>query len=212
MRACRSRPWRTQFRRPDRRFKPGDAGWPESALQRRLHRRHRPPTSGQKTVKADDREFTASGDANDLDGIRQFAVATCATSKTWTSRPSRCASTITTWRAACCSSGRVAGAVQRLIDSGQDLRGRRRAVAAQHRLRRRQGPRHAQVQDGTFTYFVPDVAYHLHKHERGFTRPSTSRAPTTTAPSPACVLACRLPTWASPGLPRLRAAGTPWCA
>ena len=29
----------------------------------------------RKTVKADDREFTASGDADDLDGIRQFAVA-----------------------------------------------------------------------------------------------------------------------------------------
>ena len=29
----------------------------------------------RKTVKADDREFTASGDAADLDGIRQFAVA-----------------------------------------------------------------------------------------------------------------------------------------
>jgi arginyl-tRNA synthetase len=28
-----------------------------------------------KTVHADDREFTASGDVNDLDGIRQFAVA-----------------------------------------------------------------------------------------------------------------------------------------
>jgi arginyl-tRNA synthetase len=26
-------------------------------------------------VHADDREFTASGDVNDLDGIRQFAVA-----------------------------------------------------------------------------------------------------------------------------------------
>jgi arginyl-tRNA synthetase len=29
----------------------------------------------KKTVHADDREFTASGDPDDLDGIRQFAVA-----------------------------------------------------------------------------------------------------------------------------------------
>ena len=35
-----------------------------------------PPTSlARKTVNADDREFTASGDPDDLDGIRQFAVA-----------------------------------------------------------------------------------------------------------------------------------------
>ncbi|MCV4600813.1 hypothetical protein OFC63_32825, partial [Escherichia coli] len=31
--------------------------------------------AAKKTVKADDREFTASGDPDDLDGIRQFAVA-----------------------------------------------------------------------------------------------------------------------------------------
>jgi arginyl-tRNA synthetase len=45
--------------------------------------------------------------------------------------------------------------------------------------------------DGGYTYFVPDVAYHISKWERGFTRSSTSRAPTTTAPSPACAPACR---------------------
>ena len=42
-----------------------------------------------------------------------------------------------------------------------------------------------------YTYFVPDVAYHINKFERGYTVPSTSRAPTTTAPSPACAPACR---------------------
>ena len=49
-------------------------------------------------------------------------------------------------------------------------------MAAQHRLRRRQGPRDAQVRaaarrfgrTGGYTYFVPDVAYHIHKFERGF--------------------------------------------
>ena len=38
------------------------------------------------------------------------------------------------------------------------------------RLRRRQGPRDAQVATATYTYFVPDVAYHVTKWERGFTR------------------------------------------
>ena len=48
-------------------------------------------------------------------------------------------------------------------------------MAAHHRLRRRQGPRDAQVgaagaTDGrsAYTYFVPDVAYHVDKFERGF--------------------------------------------
>ena len=46
--------------------------------------------------------------------------------------------------------------------------------------------------DGGYTYFVPDVAYHITKWERGFAqRRSTCRAPTTTARSPACARACR---------------------
>jgi arginyl-tRNA synthetase len=45
--------------------------------------------------------------------------------------------------------------------------------------------------DGTYTYFVPDVAYHIQKFSAASTRPSTSRAATTTAPSRACAPACR---------------------
>jgi arginyl-tRNA synthetase len=42
-------------------------------------------------------------------------------------------------------------------------------VAEVDRLRRRQGPRDAQVRRH-YTYFVPDVAYHITKWERGFTK------------------------------------------
>jgi arginyl-tRNA synthetase len=45
--------------------------------------------------------------------------------------------------------------------------------------------------DGTYTYFVPDVAYHVTKWSAASRRSSTSRAPTTTAPSRACAPACR---------------------
>ena len=46
--------------------------------------------------------------------------------------------------------------------------------------------------DGTYTYFVPDVAYHVDKWERGFTQ-GDQRAghATTTARSRACAPACR---------------------
>jgi hypothetical protein len=42
-------------------------------------------------------------------------------------------------------------------------------VAAHHGLRRRQGPGHAQA-GRRYTYFLPDVAYHLNKWRRGFER------------------------------------------
>ena len=41
-------------------------------------------------------------------------------------------------------------------------------------------------QDGSYTHFVPDVAYHITKWERGFSKVINIRAPITTAPSRAC--------------------------
>ena len=56
-------------------LKPGDAAWPESAYNGDYIQDIAEAFLRRETVKADDRAFTASGDANDLDGIRQFAVA-----------------------------------------------------------------------------------------------------------------------------------------
>src|SRR4051812_43461930 len=56
-------------------LKPGDAGWPESAYNGDYIADIARDFLARKTVKADDREFTASGDIDDLEGIRQFAVA-----------------------------------------------------------------------------------------------------------------------------------------
>lgn len=55
--------------------KPGDAGWPEAAYNGDYIQDIANDFLAKKTVKADDREFTASGDPDDLDGIREFAVA-----------------------------------------------------------------------------------------------------------------------------------------
>ena len=56
-------------------LKPGDPGWPEAAYNGEYIADIAADFAAKKTVKADDREFTASGDPDDLDGIRQFAVA-----------------------------------------------------------------------------------------------------------------------------------------
>ena len=56
-------------------LKPGDAAWPESAYNGDYIADIAEAFKAKATVKADDREFTASGDPDDLDGIRQFAVA-----------------------------------------------------------------------------------------------------------------------------------------
>src|SRR5262245_40328841 len=56
-------------------LKPGDAGWPESAYNGEYIADIATDFLARKTVRADDREVTASGNADDLDGITRFAVA-----------------------------------------------------------------------------------------------------------------------------------------
>ncbi|HOF32079.1 MAG TPA: arginine--tRNA ligase, partial [Burkholderiaceae bacterium] len=56
-------------------FKPGDAEWPEAAYNGEYIQDIANDFIAGKTVTSDDRAFTASGDIDDLDSIRQFAVA-----------------------------------------------------------------------------------------------------------------------------------------
>src|SRR5690554_2017440 len=53
-------------------FKPGDAEWPEAAYNGDYIQDIANDFLAKKTVHSDDREFTASGDVDDLDNIRQF--------------------------------------------------------------------------------------------------------------------------------------------
>ena len=54
---------------------PGDAAWPELAYNGDYIADIAADFIAKKTVKSDDREFTATGNIDDLDSIRQFAVA-----------------------------------------------------------------------------------------------------------------------------------------
>jgi arginyl-tRNA synthetase len=60
-------------------FKPGDAEWPSGENANAYNGEYIADIAqdfmAKKTVSADDREFTASGDITALDDIRQFAVA-----------------------------------------------------------------------------------------------------------------------------------------
>nr|MCU0966563.1 arginine--tRNA ligase [Burkholderiaceae bacterium] len=56
-------------------LKPGDEGWPEAAYNGDYIADIAEAYRARATVEADDRAFTASGDIDDADDIRQFAVA-----------------------------------------------------------------------------------------------------------------------------------------
>lgn len=156
-------------------FKPGDDCWPTDP--------ENPASKGfyngeyiadiasdflaKKTVKADDREFTASGDVNDLDSIRQFAVAYLRHEQDLDLQAFGVRFDHYFLESSLYADGRVADAVRRLIDSGKTFEDGG-ALWLRTTDYGDDKDRVMKKSDGTYTYFVPDVAYHVNKFERGF--------------------------------------------
>jgi arginyl-tRNA synthetase len=158
-------------------FKPGDDCWPTDP--------DNPESKGfyngdyiadiaadflaKKTVQADDRSFTASGDVDDSDGIRQFAVAYLRHEQDLDLKAFEVKFDNYFLESSLYTSGRVDKTVQQLIASGKtyDQDG---ALWLKSTDYGDDKDRVMRKSDGTYTYFLPDVAYHLAKWERGYTR------------------------------------------
>jgi arginyl-tRNA synthetase len=150
-------------------FKPGEPGWPESAYNGEYIADIAADFAAKKTVRADDREFTASGDVEDVDGIRQFAVAYLRHEQDLDLQAFGVRFDHYFLESSLYSSGRVEDTVQRLVAAGKTYE-EGGALWLRTTDYGDDKDRVMRKQDGTFTYFVPDVAYHLNKWERGFTQ------------------------------------------
>jgi arginyl-tRNA synthetase len=148
-------------------LKPGDDGWPESAYNGDYIADIAADFLARKTVRADDREFTASGDADDLDGIRQFAVAYLRHEQDLDLQAFGVRFDHYYLESSLYSSGRVDEAVQRLVGAGKTFEDGG-ALWLRTTDDGDDKDRVMRKSDGTYTYFVPDVAYHVHKWQRGF--------------------------------------------
>ncbi len=122
-----------------------------------------------KTVKADDREFTASGDVDDLDSIRQFAVAYLRHEQDLDLKAFEVKFDHYYLESSLYTSGRVESAVAKLVAAGKTYE-QDGALWLKSTDYGDDKDRVMKKGDGTFTYFVPDVAYHIAKWERGFTK------------------------------------------
>ncbi|MEO8310293.1 MAG: arginine--tRNA ligase [Caldimonas sp.] len=149
-------------------LKPGDPGWPEAAYNGDYVADIAADFRAGKTVHADDREFTASGDAQDLDGIRQFAVAYLRHEQDLDLKAFGVRFDNYYLESSLYQSGRVEATVARLIAAGKTYEDGG-ALWLRTTDYGDDKDRVMRKSDGTFTYFVPDVAYHLAKFERGFT-------------------------------------------
>jgi arginyl-tRNA synthetase len=125
--------------------------------------------AAKKTVHADDREYTASGDADDLDSIRQFAVAYLRHEQDLDLKALGVQFDHYYLESSLYSSGRVENAVSRLMAAGKTYE-EGGALWLRSTDYGDDKDRVMRKSDGSFTYFVPDVAYHLAKYERGYTK------------------------------------------
>ena len=150
-------------------IKPGDAAWPELAYNGDYIADIAADFIARKTVKSDDREFTASGNIDDLDSIRQFAVAYLRREQDLDLQAFSVRFDNYYLESSLYSSGKVEAAVAKLKDAGKTYE-QDGALWLKSTDYGDDKDRVMKKRDGTYTYFVPDVAYHLAKWERGFDR------------------------------------------
>ena len=158
-------------------FKPGDECWPtdpDNPASKAFYNGEyiadiAADFLAKKTVTADDRSFTASGDVNDLHGIRQFAVAYLRHEQDLDLKAFDVKFDNYYLESSLYTNGKVADAVARLQAAGKTYE-QDGALWLKSTDYGDDKDRVMRKSDGTFTYFVPDVAYHIAKWQRGFAR------------------------------------------
>lgn len=124
---------------------------------------------GKKTVVADDMEFTANGDVNDLEAIRHFSVAYLRHEQDLDLKAFHINFDVFSLESALYAEGKVEDTVQKLIASGHTYE-QDGALWLRTTDFGDDKDRVMRKADGGYTYFVPDVAYHVEKWRRGFER------------------------------------------
>ena len=148
---------------------PDDSGWPEDGYQGEYIIDLAHAFVAKDAVSAADREITASGNTDNLEEIRDFAVAWLRREQDADLQAFAVKFDEYFLESSLYANDAVERTVERLVASGhtyeQDdalwLRSTDFGDDKDRVMRKR---------EGGYTYFVPDVAYHLNKWERGYKR------------------------------------------
>jgi arginyl-tRNA synthetase len=158
-------------------FKPGDAEWPEAAYNGEYIADIATDFIAKKTVSADDRSTTASGDLDDLASIREFAVAYLRREQDLDLQAFSVKFDNYYLESSLYCDGLVDKAVQMLQAAGKtyELEGALWLKSTDYgddkdRVMRKSSPVGDEGATPQYTYFVPDVAYHITKWQRGFAK------------------------------------------
>jgi arginyl-tRNA synthetase len=150
-------------------IEPGDPRWPADGYQGQYIRDLAAAYLAGEKVDAGDRHVTAAGDPDDLEAIRTFAVAFLRREQDIDLTAFGVRFDVYSLESSLYTEGKVEDTVRRLIESGRTYE-KDGALWLRTTDFGDDKDRVMRKADGGYTYFVPDVAYHVGKWERGFQR------------------------------------------
>ena len=150
-------------------IEPDSPNWPTDGYQGEYIKDVARSYLANETVDANDRHVTALGDPTNLDAIRDFAVACLRREQDLDLKAFDVHFDVFTLESSLYSEGRVDDVVRLLNENGHTYE-QEGALWLRTTAFGDDKDRVMRKSDGGYTYFVPDIAYHLAKWERGFTR------------------------------------------
>lgn len=151
-------------------LKPGDPTWPSAAYNGDYIADIATDFLAKKTAAAaDGNPIIATGDINDIDNLRQFAVAYLRHEQDVDLHAFGVHFDQYYLESSLYTDGKVEGVVNALRAAGKTYE-QEGALWLRSTDYGDDKDRVMRKSDGTYTYFVPDVAYHLAKWQRGFTK------------------------------------------
>ena len=148
---------------------PDDASWPEDGYRGDYIVDLAESFMRGDTVSSEDQSFTGTKDADDLEGIRHFAVAYLRNEQDLDLKAFGVDFDVYFLESSLYTDGKVEAAVEKLIANGHTYEDGG-ALWLKTTDFGDDKDRVMRKTDGGYTYFVPDVAYHFDKWQRGFVR------------------------------------------
>jgi arginyl-tRNA synthetase len=148
-------------------LEPGAAGWPEDGYRGEYIADVARDFLAGAMIDAEDRHVTANADPEDLDAIRDFAVAYLRREQDLDLQAFGVNFDVFFLESSLYESGAVTATVEKLVAGGHTYE-KDGALWLRTTDFGDDKDRVMRKSDGGYTYFLPDVAYHLSKWERGF--------------------------------------------
>ncbi len=148
---------------------PEDAAWPEDGYRGDYIVDVAKAYMAKEKIDAEDKHVIGAGDPDDAAAIREFAVAYLRREQDLDLRAFDVNFDVYSLESALYTDGKVEATVNNLIASGHTYE-QDDALWLRTTTFGDDKDRVMRKREGGYTYFVPDVAYHLDKWQRGFTR------------------------------------------